>query len=121
MLGAVNPKDGAVIWRQQLKDQAQNQTGLGLLKAAEGGDTLISAVGGDLRCWDATDGRLVWEQKEYGEVKSIEISTTVNGAKDVFVLSARDGGSATIKKRSADSGNLLWEFSDTRYGRYGQE
>ncbi len=118
ILGAVNPKDGAVIWRQQLADRALNETGPGLLKAADGGDTLVSAVGGRVQSWDATDGRLVWEWKGQGEVKAIETSAYSEGAKDVFILNSGEGSNA-VRKLAAESGEILWEFTDGRYVRKG--
>ncbi|KAK4697674.1 ER membrane protein complex subunit 1, partial [Lecanoromycetidae sp. Uapishka_2] len=111
VLGAVNPKDGAVIWRQQLSDYAVNGSGLGLLKAVEGGDTLVSAVGGTVQSWDATDGRLVWAWKGKGEVRAIETSVSTEGVRDVFVLSAGDGLNV-VNKLAADSGKALWQFSE---------
>lgn len=117
VLGAVNPKDGAVIWRQQLGIYAANGTGPGLLKAAEGGDTLLSAVGADLRSWDATDGRLVWKWNARGEIRAIELSTSSEGIKDVFALSVGEGANA-VSKLGTDSGEPTWEFLDARYARY---
>lgn len=120
VLGAVNPKDGVVIWRQQLAEYAVDGTGSGLLTAAEGRDTLVSAVGRRVQSWDATDGRLVWEWKGNGEVKAIETFASAEGAKDVFALSTRDGGNTAVRKLSGDNGEVLWKFLDARYGRFGQ-
>lgn len=114
-LGAVNPKDGAVIWRQQLSDRSHNETTSGLLKAAEGGDTLVSAVNGKVQTWDATDGRLVWQWQSSGRVKSIETFASPEDANDVLTLSKEDGSKNIVRRLAADTGDVLWEYVDTRY------
>ena len=115
MLGAINPKDGAVIWRQRLADSIQNYTTPGLLKAAEGGDTLISAVNSKVQAWDATDGRLVWEWDGGDETKVVDITPSAEGVSYVLVLSKGEGSSFLLRKLAADTGALLWEYGDWRY------
>lgn len=104
-----------MIWRQQLADYALNRTGLGLLKAVEGGDTLVSAVGRRVQSWDATDGRLVWEWKGQGEVKAIGIVVSADGSKDALAVSEEEGSKAVVRKLAADTGDVLWEITDARY------
>lgn len=116
VLGAINPKDGAVIWRQRLADPAQNNTS-GLLKAGEGGDTLISAVNGKVQKWDATDGRLVWEWDGGEERKVVDVTPSAEGGKNVLSLSEGEGSSFVVRNLAADTGDVLWEFSDPRYGK----
>ena len=114
VLGAVNPKDGTVIWRQQLGDQAQNGTASGLLRAGDGGDTLVTAVGETVSSWDAADGRLTWSWKSNGRIKSLEV--TEGG--DVLVLSKAQGTNAFVHKLGVDNGALLWAHHDSRYVPY---
>ena len=121
MLGAINPKDGAVVWRQRLADPAENYTAPGLLRAAEGGDTLVSAVGGKVQAWDATDGRLAWEWDGGGGTKVVDVTLSAEGGKHVFVLSEGEGSSFVVKNLAADTGEILWESSDTRYAKLQQE
>ena len=116
VLGAVNPKDGAVIWRQQLKKKEDNVTGPGILRAAEGGDTLVSAVGDVVSSWDASDGRLVWEWSSQGRVKDVAASTT----DELLVLSEEDGGRVSVKKLGVQDGAIIWGFIDKRL-HYVQE
>src|SRR5579862_4536229 len=54
VLGAVNPKDGVLVWRQLLKPFS-NLTGPaeGFLRAGENENTVISAVGSLVSAWDA--------------------------------------------------------------------
>ena len=119
VLGAINPKDGAVIWRQRLADPAQNHTSPGLLRAGEGGDTLISAVGGKVQAWDATDGRLVWEWDGGIGTKVVNITLSVEGGKYsyVLVLCEGEGSSAVVRNLAADTGEVSWESSDWKYAQ----
>lgn len=115
VLGAINPKDGVVIWRQRLAGLGQNQTTSGLLKAGEGGDTLISAVNGKVQAWDATDGRLVWEWDRGDETKVVDVTPSAEGGKYVLVLSEGEGSSFVVRSLEADTGKVSWESGDWRY------
>ena len=117
MLGAINPKDGAVIWRQRLADSAQNSTTSGLLKAGEGGDTLISAVNGKVQAWDATDGRLVWEWDGGNGTKVVDVTPSAEGGNHVLVLSEGESSSFVVRNLAADTGEVFWESSDWRYAK----
>ena len=122
LLGAVNPKDGAVVWRQKLGDKVRNATTSGILKAPEGGDTLVSVVDGKIQAWDATDGRLVWEWQNIGKVKGIETFAAAKEGHDVLALS-EEGSDTVVRRLAADNGALIWEHVDARYtflmARYG--
>ena len=115
VLGAINPKDGAVIWRQRLADQAENNTAYGLLKAREGGDTLVSAVNGKVQAWDATDGRLVWEWDGGYETKVVDLTLSVEGGNNILVLSRGEDSGFVVRKFLADTGDLVWESGDSRF------
>ena len=115
VVGAINPKDGAVIWRQWLQTQTENQTAPWLLKATEGGNTLVSAVNGEAKVWDATDGRLVWEWKGDGKIKGLETFTAAGGEKDVLVLSEKEGSNAVVRRLAGEAGGVTWDFVDGRY------
>lgn len=117
VLGAINPKDGAVIWRQRLADPTQNYTTPGLLRAEEGGDTLISAVGTKVQAWDATDGRLVWEWDGGDGTKVIDVRPSPESGKYVLVLSDGEGSTFAVRKLAADTGEVCWESSDSRYAK----
>ena len=114
LLGAVNPKDGAVIWRQQLGDRVSNATTSGILKAPEGGNTLVSLVDGKIQTWDATDGRLAWEWQNSGKVKGIETFAAVKEDHGVLVLS-EEGSNTVVRRLAADDGSVIWEHIDARY------
>ncbi|KAL8674162.1 MAG: hypothetical protein Q9168_001413 [Polycauliona sp. 1 TL-2023] len=114
VLGAINPKDGSVVWRQQLRD------GSGLLKAPAGGNTIISAVNGTVQAWDAADGRLVWDWTGYEDIKALEVVRGESADKGVYIVTQASATKATVRKLSEGSGALVWEHedetADTAYG-----
>ena len=114
VLGAVNPKDGALLWRQRLLKEGQNGTTPGLLKAGEGADIVISAVEGIVQAWDAVDGRLVWESKEHGQVKALEVLARAKFDNDVLVASEASGAKTMVKRLAAGSGAVKWMHEDAR-------
>ncbi|KAL8805000.1 MAG: hypothetical protein Q9182_002202 [Xanthomendoza sp. 2 TL-2023] len=106
VLGAINPKDGSVVWRQQLGN------GSGRLKASEGGTTVVTAVNGTVQAWDAAEGRLVWGWRGSEEIKALEVLKSENAAQAVYIITQNTGSKATIRKLSEDSGAVLWEHED---------
>ena len=115
VLGAINPKNGSVIWRQQLQDQACNLTAPRFLKAAEGGSTVVSAASGKVQAWDATDGRLAWEWGYSDRINGLEITAVANGERDVLVLSEHGGSSSVVRRLAAETGKIRWESTDLGY------
>lgn len=112
IVGARNPKDGAVLWRQRLGDEGQNYTGYGKLTAGEGSNTVFSALGGRLQAWDAVDGRLGWEQQTSGEVKALAIVGD-GGESRALALSEEQGSKAIVRCFSLETGTVQWEFKDS--------
>ncbi|KAL8786695.1 MAG: hypothetical protein Q9213_002630 [Squamulea squamosa] len=106
VLGAINPKDGSVIWRQQLGNAS------GLLKAPCGGNTLISAVNGTVQAWDAAEGRLVWDWTGSEHIKALEVVRSGDAGQGVYIVTQTSGNKANIRKLSEQSGTLLWEHED---------
>lgn len=108
VLGAVNPRDGSVLWRQQLGN------GNGLLKAAARENIIISAINGTVQAWDAADGRLVWDWTTLEEIMALEVSQSDAGSHGVYVLTQGSKRKAVVQKLSEDSGKLAWEYHDER-------
>ena len=109
VVGAVNPKDGTLVWRQYLSSGSRNDTGLeGFLRAVNGESTVVTAIGSDVRAWDAADGRLVWQWEGRGIVRSLEIMDFAGQSKDVLVLH-QDKGRAVITRLKATAGLLVWQ------------
>jgi hypothetical protein len=121
VLGAINPKDGALVWRQLLT-AGQNITfagkDSGCLRAGEGDGTVISGLGGEVRAWGALDGKMAWGNEFEGEVRDLEV-LELEGArekegKDVVLLMA-EGEHGVVRKLEGSSGKVLWEFQDHRF------
>lgn len=108
LIGAINPKDGAVVWRQRLESAVNSSRAL--LRPGEGVDLVASATDGEVAAWAAKDGRLVWREEfeEVGQAVSLGFVE-----KDVVVL--HQGAHPVVQRRDGSTGAILWQFGDTRY------
>ncbi|KAH9881032.1 hypothetical protein J1614_001525 [Plenodomus biglobosus] len=112
-IGAVNPKDGALVWRQHFPEPR----GKGHLRSGHEQDTVISAVGDRVTAWSAADGRLVWETVVEGavvedlEIMEQEDGMSINEAKDAIVLLAE--ATHSVKRLDGKTGRVKWTFEDT--------
>ncbi|KAI1105990.1 DUF1620-domain-containing protein [Jackrogersella minutella] len=108
ILGAVNPGNGAVVWRQQLSRNITD--GGGHLRAGEDETWLATALGSSVHAWDALSGRNVWTLDFDGEVKDLEVmEMTENDRKDVLALHEEDG--TTVARRiHGTEGRVVWEY-----------
>lgn len=115
VLGAVNPKDGTIIWRQQLG--GGNAT-TGFLRAGEEEDTVISAVGGRVQAWDALSAKSIWANEfNDGEIRDLEVVELESAkerrtAKDAVLLSGSTEG--VVRRLNGNTGDVMWEFRDDR-------
>ncbi len=114
VLGAVNPKDGVLLWRQRLLDIGSNTTTQALLRAGDGADAVISVVEGNVQAWDAIDGRLVWESRRYGKVKALEVLADPAFENDVLIAYEVDGAKAVVERLAASTGVVKWTYEDAR-------
>ncbi|KAI9812301.1 MAG: DUF1620 super [Pycnora praestabilis] len=114
ILGAVNPKDGAIVWRQALASSSNATTGF--LRAGENENTVISAVGNEVRAWDALHGTLGWGNEfSNGPIQDLEVveladGNNAGGAKDAVVLFGEVKG--VVKRLKGESGAVIWEYTD---------
>ncbi|TPX07741.1 uncharacterized protein E0L32_010533 [Thyridium curvatum] len=111
ILGAVNPGNGALVWRQQISTNLTS--GGGHLRAGEGEGWLAGAQGRSVHSWNAVTGRNVWWLDFDGSVKDLEVMemTENAGRKDVLALFSEDG--ATVLRRvHATEGTVVWEFRE---------
>lgn len=115
VLGAVNPKDGTIVWRQRLADG--NAT-TGFLRAGERENIVISAVGGRVNACDALSGKLVWSNEfnddETRDLEVVELESGKEGrtAKDAVLLSGSTEG--VVRRLNGNTGDVMWEFRDDR-------
>ncbi|OLN96566.1 ER membrane protein complex subunit 1 [Colletotrichum chlorophyti] len=111
VLGAVNPSNGAVVWRQFLTGKITN--GGGHLRAAEGEDWVVSAYGNSVHAWNAMSGRNAWWIDFTGEIRDLEVmELTENGRKDVLALFEEEDGSSVLRRLNGGDGSVVWEFKD---------
>ncbi|KAK0613121.1 hypothetical protein B0T17DRAFT_398648 [Bombardia bombarda] len=111
VLGAVHPKNGAVLWRQLLNGTVTD--GGGFLRAGEGENWVASALGKSVHAWDAVSGRNKFWTDYAGDVLDLEImEMTENDRKDILTLFEEDG-STVLRRLSGDDGLVVWEFSES--------
>jgi len=119
VLGAVNPKDGSLIWRQYLTVESTSDasTEQSFLRAGEGENIIISAVRDKISSWDALTGRLVWDTVETGttvrDLEVVELKEDVVERKDAIVLSQK-GKDGVVKRLRGSDGAVKWRFVDER-------
>jgi ER membrane protein complex subunit 1 len=110
-LGAVNPRDGSIVWRHLLSQDGKN-TSSGFLRAAEGQDVVISGFGDEIAAWSAGDGRLGWSTNTKGLIEDVEIlelkdSLAAAGSKDIITITS--GDSASVQRLDGTSGATRWQ------------
>ena len=116
LLGAVNPKDGALVWRQDLVERSEDRRALqGILRTASGSDTVVSAAGSRVQAWDAASGRLAWEWRAEGTVRGLEVLDRTGGAKDPLVLTQEGDNAPRVARLRADDGSTVWGFDQSMY------
>ncbi|KAI3321418.1 DUF1620-domain-containing protein [Xylariaceae sp. AK1471] len=110
VLGAVNPSNGAIIWRQLLAGNVTD--GGGFLRAAEDQTWLTAAYGSSVSTWDALTGRNVWSLDFNGVVKDLEVmEITERGGKDVLTLHEEHGATVTRRIQGTE-GRVVWEHRE---------
>ncbi|TWU71879.1 hypothetical protein ED733_000521 [Metarhizium rileyi] len=111
VLGAINPSNGELIWRQHISDGIAN--GGGHLRAPEGENWVASAHGSKVQAWNALTGRNIWEMEFKGVVKDVEIlELTEASRKDVLALFDEDGVTV-LRRLNGALGTVVWEFRET--------
>lgn len=112
ILGAVNPKDGTIVWRQTVGEF--ENPGSAVLAAVEGDGSIISAAGQTVAAWDAMTGQLLWEHIDETVEQAVSLATVTPGisstGSDVLVLFGKVP--SVIRRLEAGSGAVKWEFKD---------
>ena len=126
VVGAVNPKDGAVLWRHALSPTGPvlNATSKSFLVAGEGDGQVTSAYGNSIRSWDALDGKLIWEHKlgrdqVVHSLQAVPVLGGTNGqggqTQDLVVLAgSSDGKSSSVIRVAGDGSGVRWEHTEER-------
>lgn len=118
-IGAINPKDGALVWRQAPPAGPHTKSAL---SAGEDQDIIVSAVDDRITALSASDGRVVWENRTPGAlVEDLEILEQEDGitnteAKDAIVLTG--GASSSVQRLDGKTGRSKWTHQDTRQATY---
>lgn len=126
VLGAVNPKDGSILWRQVLAPTGpvSNTTSPSFLVAGEGDGQMTSAYGNSVRTWDGLNGKLIWEHN-LGEdqivlgLQAVPVLGGTNGqggqTQDVVVLAGNnDGKRSSVIRLAGDGSGERWEHTEER-------
>jgi ER membrane protein complex subunit 1 len=142
VLGAINPKDGSLVWRQslagvlpkpdlviqhvrELSEEEQSKAikdgdlaKSGLL-AQEGSGVVISYYGSTVSMWDAMNGKLVWQRvmPQDQHVQSAQLLPSqrkLDSSSPVDVVVLYGTGKGTISKLDGSSGATVWENTDAR-------
>lgn len=108
IVGAVNPRDGSLVWRQSLP---RNLSDAGFLRAGSGQDIVIAGAGHQVSAWSAADGRLAWSRELAHEIKDLEILELNDGkdvatAKDAIILTG--GERPAVHRVDGASGDVKW-------------
>ncbi|KAJ9218030.1 hypothetical protein DTO166G4_421 [Paecilomyces variotii] len=117
VLGAVNPRDGSLVWRQNLTRWSPNgEDAEGFLRAGSGENTVVSAAGANVYSWNALDGKLSWDsQFADGIAKDLELlgfedAAAKRQARDAITLFEEKGG--VVRRLDGASGKVKWEYKD---------
>jgi ER membrane protein complex subunit 1 len=118
VVGAVNPRDGSLVWRQAL---AHGSTSVpeGFLRSGEEQDTVVSGAGHQVAAWSASDGKLAWEANfPEGFVQDLEVleQATVAETDPKDVIALFNGSTPALRRLDGKTGELKWTFEEARYG-----
>ncbi|KAJ5803951.1 uncharacterized protein N7518_000254 [Penicillium psychrosexuale] len=118
LVGAVNPRDGALVWRQNISRSADSPAhGAGLLRGLDGNDAVVAAVDNYIASWSAQDGKLGWEHRVsegvVGDLELLELedATATSGVRDTIAVVASEGN-GIVKRLDGNTGKTVWEHKD---------
>jgi len=121
ILGAVNPRDGSLVWRQDLSRSASVPTGgASILRGLDENNAVVGAAGDYISSWSALDGKLVWEDKiTDGSITDLELleledASATSSTRDTIALVGNGNGAGIVRRLDGDSGKIKWEYKDDR-------
>jgi len=109
VLGAVNPRDGSLVWRQLLEINASSDASF--LRAGEDQDLVVSGIGSQVASWSAGDGKLAWIHNAPDLLQDVEIlelsdGKETPGAKDALILTG--GEHSEVQRLDGATGAVKW-------------
>lgn len=112
VLGAVNPRDGTIVWRHLLAKNATRRES-SFLRAGDGQDVVVSGIGNQVAAWSALDGRQSWSASLAGKIHDVEILELKSGeatpsTKDAVVLSG--GEHSAVQRIDGGTGATRWTY-----------
>ncbi|KAL2439003.1 ER membrane protein complex subunit 1 [Exophiala dermatitidis] len=122
VLGAVNPKDGSLLWRQSLAGRPVDNASTSFLVAGERDGQIISGYDRTVSCWDALNGRLIWDYNvtEGSTIRGLQAipvagSGTSGPPQDVLVLAypEQPAAHATLTRLAGDGSGVKWQHEDS--------
>lgn len=111
VIGAVNPKDGAGVWRQTLHT---NLTEKSRTFMVPGDGAVITASTSGVAAWDALDGRLVWDAGDINESRPKGLAKTPSSEapSSYDFVALYSNSDSVVYKLDGATGKLLWKYSD---------
>lgn len=125
VLGAINPRDGALLWRHPLAGQPLSEASTSYLVHGDRDGQIVSGYDGTVAAWDAFDGRLIWEYRlpagtSVAGLQTVPYSgsTTPGAPQDVVVIAAPSNTSvhASVIRIAADGSTPRWTYEDSASG-----
>jgi ER membrane protein complex subunit 1 len=112
ILGAINPRDGTLVWRQHLPSSTTNTS---FLVPGDAQGSIYSGIDGQIASWSAIDGKLIWSVQQdlpgsLVDLNNLEVAR--EGRKDVVALFRNDV--ATVQRIDGKIGEPIWQYQDTR-------
>ncbi|KAF3919689.1 hypothetical protein ABW20_dc0106054 [Dactylellina cionopaga] len=105
IIGAINPKDGSQVWRQQLGEGSVSETEalskLAWLRKSKDG-RVVSVLDKVIALWDAAAGRAIWEYSA-----NLEVADVITLEEENLLVVAFK--SAEVKAIKLESGEVAWE------------
>lgn len=121
VLGAINPRDGSVVWRQSIAGAPQENTTQSFLVAGETDGKVVAAIGDIVTAWDASSGRLVWSHRTSPDSEVVDLqpvsvlgSSTEGAVQDIVILTQSQTGDGvyTITRMDGDGSSVRWQHID---------
>lgn len=120
VVGAINPRDGNVLWRQSIAGQPLDSVENAFLVAGEDDGKILTAYGGQVTAWDASSGRLEWQHKVPGASKVTGLqpvpvlgSSTDGAVQDAVLLTRSESAGYTVSRLGGDGSGARWSHKDS--------